>query len=377
MNTSSPIIKKIALLLAVLLCVLGTGFLTGTLLLGSPGAPQVQQRSQLELSKRFTRNVTNSLSDALREVPSVTLTIDVQKEYWLSDEDLVAPEPNPDCYGFASSPAELEPVIEQAAELLDGQSLVFDTQVTISPDSEIVYYLDETIFVITWKEMYGDREYAFSEVKIQHPSQFRRFLSGGTYGSGVLYTATDMAASVNAVTASSADYYAYRPFGNTVHNGAVMRCGDKLLDTCYIDTQGDLHLIRAGQMTEKEQIEAYIKENNIRFSLAFGPILLENGELIANYYYPIGEVTRAYSRAALCQQGPLHYVLVTANYGGADIVRFAQTLQAKGILTAYTLDGGQTATIVTGDQLINRVDYGGQREISDIIYFATAIPNGG
>ena len=146
---------------------------------------------------------------------------------------------------------------------------------------------------------------------------------------------------------------------------------------CYIDTQGDLHLIRAGQMTEKEQIEAYIKENNIRFSLAFGPILLENGELIANYYYPIGEVTRAYSRAALCQQGPLHYVLVTANYGGADIVRFAQTLQAKGILTAYTLDGGQTATIVTGDQLINRVDYGGQREISDIIYFATAIPNGG
>jgi len=48
-----------------------------------------------------------------------------------------------------------------------------------------------------------------------------------------------------------------------------------------------------------------------------------------------------------------------------------------GIRTAYALDGGQTATIVTGGELMNHVDYGGERKISDIIYFATAIPSGG
>ena len=42
--------------------------------------------------------------------------------------------------------------------------------------------------------------------------------------------------------------------------------------------------------------------------------------------------------------------------------------------TAYALDGGQTATIVTGNERMNDVDYGGERDISDIIYFATAIP---
>ena len=166
--------------------------------------------------------------------------------------------------------------------------------------------------------------------------------------------------------------------GSFLRNKALLRQPlDFRIDTCFICGNGDLKFARAGQITDEQTARAFLEENQVRFSLAFGPILLENGELITNYYYPIGEVARAFSRAALCQQGPLHYVLVTANYGGADIVRFAQTLQAKGILTAYTLDGGQTATIVTGDQLINRVDYGGQREISDIIYFATAIPNGG
>ena len=48
-----------------------------------------------------------------------------------------------------------------------------------------------------------------------------------------------------------------------------------------------------------------------------------------------------------------------------------------GVTTAYALDGGQTATIVSGNQLMNPVDYGGERETSDIIYFATAVPDGG
>ena len=46
-------------------------------------------------------------------------------------------------------------------------------------------------------------------------------------------------------------------------------------------------------------------------------------------------------------------------------------------IMAYCLDGGQTAAIVMGDQLINRPVYGQQRKISDIIYFATAMPEGG
>ena len=58
------------------------------------------------------------------------------------------------------------------------------------------------------------------------------------------------------------------------------------------------------------------------------------------------------------------------------MAEFAGQMQAFGAEQAYALDGGQTAVIVTGDKLINRPSYGYQRAISDIIYFATALPDG-
>ena len=72
-------------------------------------------------------------------------------------------------------------------------------------------------------------------------------------------------------------------------------------------------------------------------------------------------------------------MVVTANNEGKygnfpTLFSFAKVLAGVGIEKAYTLDGGQTATIVMNDQVINRVSYGAERYISDIIYFATAIP---
>ena len=63
------------------------------------------------------------------------------------------------------------------------------------------------------------------------------------------------------------------------------------------------------------------------------------------------------------------------DYGKPTVSIFAEELLNLGIPTAYALDGGQTATIVMNDQVINTVSYGSEREISDIIYFATSIPS--
>jgi exopolysaccharide biosynthesis protein len=80
--------------------------------------------------------------------------------------------------------------------------------------------------------------------------------------------------------------------------------------------------------------------------------------------------------------GSLHYVVVTANteepnYSIPTVAEFGRRLLEMGVPTAYALDGGQTAAIVMNNQLINTVSYGSQREISDIIYFATAMPERG
>lgn len=327
-----------------------------------------------DLISRLDMYMANRTSDAMDGVVSV------DKVYWLRDEDLVAPVPNPENYGETRDPASLQWLLDDAAKLLDGQETFFNTDIQIKSDSKIVYYLDETIMVITWKEIVGECVFTFSEVKVAHPSQFRRFMAGGAYGSGVLYTTTDMAASVNAVTASSGDYYSYRKYGIVVNDGKVYRSDDGMLDTCFIDDNGDFIMVPKRTLKGEEAVRQFVEENDIRFSVAFGPIMIQDGEVCVPPVYPTGEIEDTYSRACMGQLGPLHYLMVSTNkepyyVHNPTVKGLARTLLKRGVQTCYNLDGGQTGTIVTRNELINDVDYGAQREISDILYFATALPD--
>lgn len=352
-----------------------TLFILLNLLLGSSFGGQGIRSAATAYSflDRFDSYITNMTSSALDGI------IQVEKVYMLSDSDRVAPEPDQSLFGTASDPADLQSAINVVHRRLSGEGLIFSAETPIMENSNVHYYLDDSIFAVTWKQVLNNVVYTFSEVKIQHPSQFRRFLSEGTYGSDKQYLTSQMASSVNAVVASSGDFYKYRQIGLVVYNGIAERFEGNYLDNCFIDDQGDLVFTRATDLNTKSDLEQFVKDQNVRFSLSFGPILIENGTPCVAPPYPIGEITGTYARAALCQQGPLHYVLVTANsedsyYSFPTLLSFAETLAAVGIEKAYTLDGGQTATIVMNDQVINQVSYGAERYISDIIYFATAIP---
>ena len=315
------------------------------------------------------------------EIPEETLP-PVRKLYSIEEGTQVAPEPNPDGYGYSDDPVVLQQVVDQAAWLLDGQELYFRPDVELFQGSQVKYYMDDSIFAITWKEVHDGSVYTFSEVKIGHPSQFRRFLAGGEYGSEMQYLTTEMAESVNAVVASSGDFYRFRDFGAVVYEGLARRVEGTYAETCYIDTNGDMHFTYGGDVLTVEDVQAFVDEHDISFSLAFGPILVDNYELVEHTWYGVGEINEGYARAALCQRGELHYIVVTANTEGPyqdipTVKMFAKNIAATGCRMAYCLDGGQTAAIVMGDELINRPVYGQQRKISDIIYFATAVPDGG
>ena len=344
--------------------------------MGSPTGAAQSSGANPALMDKLDRFVTNEISDALEGVLSV------KKLYWLSDEDLVAPEPDQSKFGETDDPASLQWLLDEAAELLEGQGLYFGTETQIMQGSSVKYYLDETILSITWKEVHDYSVYTFSEVKIAHPSQFRRFLAGGEYGSEMQFVTTEMAESVNAVVASSGDFYNFRNFGTRVYQGKVYRVDGEYADTCYIDENGDLHFTYAGEMLDMESAQKFVDEKKIRFSLAFGPVLVDNGVQCEPKRYTLGEIDEGYARAAICQMDKLHYLMATANTEGSyqnipDIHTFAKWMAGTGCQKAYSLDGGQTAAIVMNDELINRVVYGYQRRISDIIYFATAVPNGG
>lgn len=305
--------------------------------------------------------------------------------YSLAADVQVAPEPNQTCYGQVSDPKDMADILKQAEYILDGQSMYFSMDTELFEGSVINYYLDDSIFAVTWKEPHDNTVYTFSEVKIGHPSQLRRHLSDGAYGSGKLYFPTEMAATVNAVVATSGDFYANRPlWGVVAYEGQVRRdITDTYAETCYIDENGDLLFSHTKQLQNAENAQAFLDENHINFSLAFGPILVENYEAVElPYNYGVGEIREEYARSALCQMDKLHYLVAVANWEGKypedpTVARFQKVVAATGCKMGYCLDGGQTATVIMNDQLINRPAKGEQRRISDIVYFATAVPEGG
>lgn len=315
-------------------------------------------------------------------LPTQPETEPPHEHYTIPADAAAAPKPNPSLYGSVRKPEDMEPVLEQAKWVLDGQKTYFQLNQQIYDDSIIRYYLDETILAVTWQEVHDDSVYTFSEIKVEDASQFRRHLAGGEYGSNIQYLTTEMAETVNAVVASAGDFYRFRDFGAVVYQGQAKRVEGTYAETCYIDFSGDMHFTRAGEVLTTQAVQQYVDENNINFSLAFGPILVDNYQLQEHSWYGVGEINEGYARSALCQMDSLHYLVVTANTTGVHqtiptVAMFAKNIAATGCRMAYCLDGGQTATIVMNNELVNRPVYGQQRKISDIIYFATAVPEGG
>ena len=343
---------------------------------GTKETVSMEKAAGVTIMDKYDMYVNNAIADALDGV------LAIEKVYWLSDSDQVAPEPNQACYGEVKTYEELLPILEKAEKLLEGQTIALTPDRPIWEGDSIHYYLDETILVFTWKEVIDECVYTVAEVKIAHPSQFRRFLAGGEFGSDKQYVTTEMAASVNAVLASSGDFYGYRKYGAVVYEGQLRRFEGNEVDTCYINDDGDLLFTYRGELKSEEQAKKFIEENNVRFSLAFGPVLVDEGKIKVPATYSLGEVNGTYSRAAICQWDKLHYLVVNtsqeAGYWHRYPVKvFAKFIQQLGCKTAYALDGGQTTAIVMNDELVTVPDYGNQRRISDIIYFATALPNGG
>lgn len=362
---------------AVLVSLTLTVGILGVMLLrgGAPGN-RIPSFSAADVTGRYEKVLNNRLSDALEGIQSI------EKVYWLSDEDLVAPEPDQSKFGETADPAVLEALLKEAEGLLEGQSLYFSPEGQRLPGSTVQYYLDDTILALTWKEARNSCVYTFSEVKIAHPSQIRRFLSGGEYGTQRQYLTTEMSQSVNAVVASAGDFYAHRDYGAVIWNGEIARSHNGDVDLCLVDDKGDFRFLYAREVPPEQGLRQYVEENNIRFSLAFGPVIVEEYERVSTAWYPVGENGQAFSRAAVCQMDALHYLLAAANmqWGYPNVptlAEFARQIQQTGCRMAYTLDGGQTATIVMNDTLVNQVSYGSQRRISDIVYFATAVPDGG
>ena len=368
-----PLALRIPLgLVSLLLCALVLSWTVFNLHPASTTMSYEGGDARLRLTDKLDVFVNNAAADALGDLAYI------RKIYTLQESDTVAPAPDPNGFGITDDLDEVQAVIEKAAVVLDGQELIFRPDVEFVPGAPFRYYLDDTIFVLAWQEYIENRCCTFAEVKVAHGSQVRRKIAGDSYSSGVQLYASTMANAANAVVAINGDFYEYRNLGITVYQRTLYRNNPATVDTCFFTASGDMLFSRAGQLMGQGEAQRFIEDNDVVFAIAFGPVLVDNGELQEITSYPIGEINTMYSRSCISMKGELHYLLMNINWDGdrprATIPELGRYVYSKGVDKSYTLDGGQTSEIVMMGGPINHVDFNSERSVSDIIYFATAIP---
>ncbi len=302
--------------------------------------------------------------------------------YSIDETALRAPSPDQSKFYVTEDAVEIEAMLQsdEAKKLIGDRELLFSSDIERIPGTPIHFYLDETILAISWQQVEAKAVGTYSEVIVADGSQIRRRIAGDQYENFEHKTTSDFAADCNAVLTLGGDFYHHdRNCGIVVYNREIYRFDPDTCDTCYITTDGDMLFSYRGQFTTQEEAQAFVDENDILFSLAFGPVLIDDGKDMCPDTYQWGEINDHYARSALGMLGDKHYLALNINcqqpgyYYLATLRDAADAMLRAGCVKAYALDGGQTATTVFNTELINPVQFGWEKPISDVIYFGTAV----
>ena len=309
--------------------------------------------SSKDRSSFFDISSDNLLSNALSAIHTIP------KTYILEMYDYLTPAPDPSNF----------------TKIEDDDRKNFD-------GTPIDYYKDETIEVKCWREKtkYGIITYA--EVWIAHPSQFRRTIVDNVISKKHKDYPENIFRKTNGILGMSGDYCAFRPYGIEIQYGNLIRdkVGSHLtpkMDILVYDINGNFSVYESTKDFFKTDV---YKNGEIIHTFAFGPMIIDNYKVSSRkdklYQYQNGRPWESYPRAAVCQfDYDKHYLLCRLGEKGSNLENFAAEIQKKGVRLAYALDGGQTGTIMFNKEVVNEPAYTGTREMSDIFYFATAVPN--
>ena len=250
-----------------------------------------------------------------------------------------------------------------------------------APFSSDAWYRYEDPSITAEYEAYTIQEmrtsFFVARIKIANGSQIRTAAANSFDKIGVAPAQT-LARRVNAVAAINGDFYTGSAGRYVLRQGQVFR--DSMApgqDLLLIDEDGDLHIILAEEHPE-DMDKTVIDGKRVQNALCFGPALIRDGQIVVD---PSKGQSQSHPyaheiRAAICQTGPLEYMLITNSNESLTLEQFAEYLSTfDGVTQAYNLDGGMSAHLIfmgelrNKSALVNGQDY---RPVPDILYFASA-----
>ena len=198
--------------------------------------------------------------------------------------------------------------------------------------------------------------------------------SASTTATNVTAKTSVTAANNNAILAVNGDYYGANSTGYVIRNGVVYR------DTVREDSSnGDLAIYKDGSFKiiyeDETSAEQLVKDGVVNL-LAFGPSLVENGEIVIDTNSEVGQSMSSNPRTAIGIIDENHYIIVvsdgrTSESQGLSLYELAEVMKSYGVKTAYNLDGGGSSTLYFNGQVINKPTTNGnisERAVSDIVY---------
>ena len=236
-------------------------------------------------------------------------------------------------------------------------------------------YKDDNISINLSETTVNSTQVYIADVTVSSSDYLKTAFAQNAFGTNVTAKTSETAADNNAILAVNGDYYGANSTGYVIRNGVVYR------DTVREDSSnGDLAIYKDGsfKIIYEDQISAdqLVKDGVVNL-LAFGPALVENGEIAVGTNEEVGQAMASNPRTAIGIIDENHYIIVvsdgrTSESKGLSLYQMAEVMKSYGVKTAYNLDGGGSSTLYFNGQVINKPTTGGnrisERAVSDIVY---------
>lgn len=214
-----------------------------------------------------------------------------------------------------------------------------------------------------------------ADVKLSDSSYLKTALAYDSFGTNVTEATSSIATNNNAILAVNGDYYGADRSGYVIKNGVIYRNtvrSDSEYPDLAVYKDGSFKIIYETKVTAEELLA-----NGVVNLFAFGPSLVENGEISVDHNTEVRQAMTKNPRTAIGIVDKNHYILVvsdgrTNESEGLSLYELAEVLKEYGATTAYNLDGGGSSTMYFNRNIVNNPTTNGhrisEREVSDIVY---------